>query len=135
MAQVPSGSIRVVSAEIQIDGRYLICQRYAKAVLPLLWEFPGGRVRDGQTDQERLIEAVSHRIGVEATVGELLLEKVHTYADYEVTLVVYRCKIDGKPWAHHVNSVAWVAPETSPTTPSPGLTRRLWRSFLRMPDF
>ncbi len=120
MAQVPSGSIRVVSAEIQRRGNYLICQRYAKAVLPLLWEFPGGRVREGQTDKDRLVEAVRHRIGVHAIVGELLLEKVHSYAEYDVTLVVYRCTIDGEPWDNNVNAVAWVAPEDFADYPFPG---------------
>ena len=43
-------AIRVVAGVIERSGRYLITQRRAGAVLPLLWEFPGGRVEAGETD-------------------------------------------------------------------------------------
>ena len=46
--------VRVVAAEIQRDGLYLITQRRESAVLPLLWEFPGGRVEEGEADAEAL---------------------------------------------------------------------------------
>jgi len=39
--------IRVVAAMIEKDGKYLITQRRPTATLPLLWEFPGGRVEEG----------------------------------------------------------------------------------------
>ena len=42
-------TIRVVAAVIAQDGKYLITQRRPTATLPLLWEFPGGRVEDGET--------------------------------------------------------------------------------------
>ena len=44
-------AIRVVAAEIENDGKYLITQRRPGAILPLLWEFPSGRVEDGETDE------------------------------------------------------------------------------------
>ena len=120
MAEVPQGMIRVVSAEIQREGRYLIAQRYPTAVLPLLWEFPGGRVREGQTDEERLLEALTQRVGVKASVGEKLMEVVHDYGTYQVTLAVYRCSTDGDPWPRHVNAIAWVLPEDFADYPFPG---------------
>ncbi|HYO72578.1 MAG TPA: NUDIX domain-containing protein, partial [Archangium sp.] len=44
--------IRVVGAMLQnAEGRYLITQRPPKATLPLLWEFPGGRVEEGEADE------------------------------------------------------------------------------------
>ena len=46
--------IRVVGAMIEKDGRYLITQRSPTASLPLLWEFPGGRVEEGETDEAAL---------------------------------------------------------------------------------
>ena len=42
-------TIRVVAAEIERDGRFLITQRRPSAILPLLWEFPSGRVEDGDS--------------------------------------------------------------------------------------
>ncbi|HHO53025.1 MAG TPA: NUDIX domain-containing protein [Deltaproteobacteria bacterium] len=103
--------LRVVSAEIQRDGRYLLTQRSAHAVLPLLWEFPGGRVRGGEEDLEALARAVEHRIGVRIDGGERVLEVRHDYPDYSLILVVYRVEISGEPAARAVEALAWVEPE------------------------
>jgi 8-oxo-dGTP diphosphatase len=118
--------IRVVSAELQDQGRYLITQRSARAVLPLLWEFPGGRVRESETDEQALIRAVRRRLGVEIQVGERVMEVRHDYPDYTVNLAVYRCALqpgaDGRmptPFAQAVHAVAWVAPEEFGDYPFP----------------
>jgi 8-oxo-dGTP diphosphatase len=118
--------IRVVSAELQEQGRYLITQRSARAVLPLLWEFPGGRVRDNETDEQALMRALKRRLGVEIEVGERVMEVRHDYPDYTVDLAVYRCSLkpgpDGRtpaPFAQAVHAVAWVAPEEFGDYPFP----------------
>ena len=46
---MPDRIITVVSGVIQRDNKYLITQRMEKAVLPLLWEFPGGRLEEGES--------------------------------------------------------------------------------------
>jgi len=63
MSQGPT--IRVVAAVIERDGTYLITQRRPTAVLPLMWEFPGGRVEEDETDTAALQREVRHRLGVE----------------------------------------------------------------------
>ncbi|MEQ1500996.1 MAG: (deoxy)nucleoside triphosphate pyrophosphohydrolase [Myxococcota bacterium] len=118
-------TVRVVSAEIHRDGRYLITQRSARAVLPLLWEFPGGRVRDEETDAQALVRAVKHRIGVDVTVRERVLEVRHAYPEYTVFLAVYACEIAaGEPFAHAVNALAWVAPDEFGDYPFPGADQK-----------
>ena len=62
-------TIRVVAAVIERDGQYLITQRRATAVLPLLWEFPGGRVETGETDKIALKRELGHRLGVTIELG------------------------------------------------------------------
>ena len=47
-------TVRVVAAIIMKDDQYLITRRRPKAVLPLLWEFPGGRVEEGEDDADAL---------------------------------------------------------------------------------
>lgn len=104
---------RVVSAEIVKDGAYLITQRRADAVLPHLWEFPGGRVREGETDEAALVRALKTRLGVDVIVGERTMEVVHAYESYALTLAVYRCTLpEGhEPAAKYVQGYAWVKPE------------------------
>ena len=102
--------IRVVAAVIERDGRYLITQRNASALLPLLWEFPGGRVERGETDAEALHREVRGRIGVEVEVGVKVGEHVHEYASYEVHLTMYTCTVQlgQTPYPASVNDLRWV---------------------------
>ena len=64
--------IRVVAAVIEHDGRYLITQRNANAVLPLLWEFPGGRVEEGETDEAALARELKEEMEIDVEVKSIL---------------------------------------------------------------
>src|SRR4029077_13544278 len=102
-------TIRVVAAVIEREGRYLSTQRRPTAVLPLLWEFPGGRVEDGETDAAALKREVRHRLGVEIEAGQLISFVSHPYERYVVDLYLYECRIHGgerEPLA--VNAFKWV---------------------------
>lgn len=104
--------IRVVSAEVvSEDGRYLITQRLPTASLPLHWEFPGGRVRDGESDVEALGRCLRDRLGVGVTVGERLLEVEHAYDGYDLVLLVYRTRLSASPRTVRVHALAWALPE------------------------
>lgn len=128
----PGPKARVVSAEIAVEGRYLLTQRLPTAVLPLLWEFPGGRVREGETDEQALQRCVRERIGVHIDVDEKLLEVEHDYGDRVVTLLVYRCDLGGeRPWANKVHALAWVEPEDFADYPFPGADQRSIELLLR----
>src|ERR1041384_1636291 len=78
--------IRVVAAVIEHDGRYLITQRNANAVLPLLWEFPGGRIEPDESETHALMREVKGRIGVDVIVGPKLGEHLHGYTTHQVQL-------------------------------------------------
>jgi 8-oxo-dGTP diphosphatase len=102
--------IRVVAAVIEHDGRYLITQRNANAVLPLLWEFPGGRVEDDENETHALLREVQGRIGVEVVVGPKLGEHFHDYTHYQVQLTMYSCKLpaEARPYPATVADLRWV---------------------------
>jgi 8-oxo-dGTP diphosphatase len=101
--------IRVVAAVIEQAGRYLITQRRPSAVLPLLWEFPGGRVEPDETDAEALRREVMHRLSVDITVSELISFVSHPYEQYVVELYLYSCRlIDGQPRPSNVQDYRWV---------------------------
>src|SRR5882672_1542259 len=102
-------TVRVVAAVIENNGRYLITQRRPTAVLPLLWEFPGGRVEEGETDALALKREVMHRVGVGIDVGQLISFVSHPYERYVVDLYLYECRLTGgDPTAQNVHSYRWV---------------------------
>ena len=86
-------TIRVVAAVVDRDGRYLVTRRRATAVLPLLWEFPGGRVEDGESDQEALGREMQERLGALVEVGQLISFVSHPYERYTVDLYLYECRL------------------------------------------
>src|ERR1700743_3592205 len=105
----PQRTIRVVSAVLEKEGRYLITQRRATAVLPLMWEFPGGRVEEGETDTRALKREVQHRLGADIEVGKLISFVSHPYEHYVVDLFLYECTLTrGSLSARNVNSFKWV---------------------------
>jgi 8-oxo-dGTP diphosphatase len=104
-----SRTIRVVAAVIDDGGRYLITQRRPTAVLPLLWEFPGGRVEESETDATALEREVRHRLGVAIQVGQLISFVSHPYERYTVDLYLYDCRItEGEPKPLAVHDFKWV---------------------------
>jgi len=115
-------TIRVVAAVIERDGRYLITQRRPTAVLPLLWEFPGGRVEEEESDSEALRRELRHRLDVDIEVGALISFVTHTYETYAVDLHLYECKLRAEGLrAAAVNAFEWVSSsefERYPFTPA-----------------
>ena len=105
--------IKVVAAVIERDGRYLITQRKPTAVLPLLWEFPGGRVEDGESETSALVREVVGRIGSEVSVFEKLGDHFHEYDAYDVLMSMFACSLPkgAEPRAVGVNEVRWVTSE------------------------
>jgi 8-oxo-dGTP diphosphatase len=102
-------TIRVVAAVLERQGRYLITQRRASAVLPLMWEFPGGRVEEGETDAHALKREVRHRLEAEIEVGKLISFVSHPYDHYVVDLFLYECTLLSEaPKASNVNAFEWV---------------------------
>jgi 8-oxo-dGTP diphosphatase len=105
----PKEHIKVVSAAIMRDGRYLITQRMKKAVLPELWEFPGGKVEQEEADAGALERELVYRLGLNVTIGELLSTVVRDYTNYKLELHLYACDIGSqKPQALQVQDLAWV---------------------------
>lgn len=87
MSEKPT--IRVVAAEAAQDGRYLITQRRPEATLPLLWEFPGGKVEPGETDDEALARELREEMDIEVDVGEEVLAVLREYDNYFIDFHVY----------------------------------------------
>jgi len=104
--------IRVVGAMIEKDGRYLITQRPPTASLPLLWEFPGGRVEVGETDEKALARELAEEMRIEVEVGDRVIHVEHAYEGYDIDFCVYRCQLLAGPIQHlRVHDHRWVRPE------------------------
>ncbi len=86
-------TIRVVAAVIENEGRYLVTKRRPTAVLPDLWEFPGGKVEPGEDDAVALKREFLERLAAPIAVGELISYVRHPYERYTVELFLYECEL------------------------------------------
>lgn len=93
--------VRVVAALIPHPdhaGRFLVQQRLPGKSRALLWEFPGGKVEPGESDEAALARECHEELAVELEVGGRLWSCVHHYTDLTVELVLYAARIrSGEP--------------------------------------
>lgn len=106
----PQGkAIPVVAAVIVRDRRLLLCQRPDGPHLPLLWEFPGGKIDAGETPGAALVRELREELGVRAHVGALVHEVAHTYPEKRVWIRFFVTRIDGEPTPIVHRDLRWVA--------------------------
>jgi 8-oxo-dGTP diphosphatase len=78
----------LVSAGIIVcDGRLLICQRHRSDPYGMQWEFPGGKVRQGEEVKAALQRELREELGIEAMVGKEVFRLRHRYPDRFVEVV------------------------------------------------
>jgi 8-oxo-dGTP diphosphatase len=71
---------RVVAALIFKDGKILVCQRTRHQVMPLKWEFPGGKIEEGEQPRGALHRELDEELGIDATIGDEVTRILHTYS-------------------------------------------------------
>lgn len=110
-------AISVVAAVIERDGRILICRRAARDSHPLKWEFPGGKVRTGETPQAALIRELYEELGVRAEICEELARYRWQYPGAgPIELIFYRAELlEGEPVNRVFAEILWELPERLPT--------------------
>lgn len=69
----------VTAAIIQRDGKILICQRTKHQAMPLKWEFPGGKIEDGERATEALRRELEEELGIAARIGDEVARIRHQY--------------------------------------------------------
>ncbi len=70
---------RVVAALILKDDLILACQRTRHQPMPLKWEFPGGKIEDGEQPRDAMRRELEEELGIMAHVGNEVARIVHEY--------------------------------------------------------
>jgi 8-oxo-dGTP diphosphatase len=101
----------VACALVDADNRVLIAQRPAHKAMAGLWEFPGGKVNDGERPEDALIRELAEELGI--TVREACLAPLtfasHTYSDFHLLMPLYICRRwEGTVTAREHQALAWV---------------------------
>ena len=96
----------VVAAVIERDGRYLICRRPPEKQNGSLWEFPGGKVVEGESLDAALIRELDEELGLQVQrVGNVLYRADHAGA-FEILFI--EAEAGGEPECREHSQIAWV---------------------------
>jgi 8-oxo-dGTP diphosphatase len=103
----------VACALVDADGRVLLAQRPADKTMAGLWEFPGGKVEDGERPEQSLIRELKEELGI--AVSEDCLAPLsfasHSYSDFHLLMPLYVCRRwGGTVTAREAQQLAWVRP-------------------------
>lgn len=101
--------LHVTCAIIEHDNKILICQRSERMKLPLKWEFPGGKIEDGESKENCLKREIREELGLEIDVGSALTPVAHHYPEFSLRLYPFLCKWTGGSLviAEHTQAI-WV---------------------------
>jgi 8-oxo-dGTP diphosphatase len=118
----------VAVALVDADGRVLLQQRPPGKSMAGLWEFPGGKVRDGELPESALIRELNEELGVDTEESCLapFTFASHGYADFHLLMPLYVCRIwKGTATPREGQELAWVRPARMADYPMPPADRPL----------
>ena len=98
-------------ALIDVDGRILLAQRPEGKSLAGLWEFPGGKVEQGETPEVALIRELQEELGINTWKSCLapLTFASHSYEDFHLLMPLFACRRwEGTPHPHEGQTLKWV---------------------------
>jgi len=103
----------VAVALIDVDGRVLLAERPEGKSMAGLWEFPGGKVHQGETPEASLIRELKEELGIDVTASCLapFTFASHGYPEFHLLMPLYVCrKWHGSVTPREGQRLAWVRP-------------------------
>ena len=102
--------IRVTAAIIESDDKILIAQRKSEDdIFGGLWEFPGGKIENGETPEECMARELMEELEIKVKVGTLITSNKHRYPAGIFELLAYRVQhISGNFVLNDHNAIKWI---------------------------
>ena len=103
--------IEVVAAILHRDGAYFATQR-GYGEFEGMWEFPGGKIEEGETAEFALMREIQEELGIDITIDKFLCTTEYDYPSFNLTMHCYICSIEaGEIVLREHKSARWLRPE------------------------
>jgi 8-oxo-dGTP diphosphatase len=107
-----SNRIRVVAAVIKKEDKYLITRRAPSKHLAGFWEFPGGKIEEGETPEACLIREIDEELDITVSVRAFFMENEHIYPSKKIILIAFFCEMTaGEITLKDHDKFEWVSKE------------------------
>ncbi len=91
------------------DGKILISKRMDNDSHSGCWEFPGGKIEEGESPSEAIKREIKEELDIDIEVGQEFARIYHEYENYNITLIgIHTLHIGGKPKTVEVSAFKWV---------------------------
>jgi 8-oxo-dGTP diphosphatase len=110
---VPPLPVPVVCAVIERDGLVLLAQRPPHKLLPLKWEFAGGKVELGEAPTAAIVREIREELGCDIIITRALPPFIHDYKTVVIEMIPFICALttaSTEPHPHEHVALAWVKP-------------------------
>ena len=121
MADVPLLLV-AAAALVDVDGRVLLARRPPGKPMAGLWEFPGGKVRNGETPEAALVRELREELGIGVTESGLVpfTFSSHAYDDFHLLMPLYVCRAwEGPVTAREDQELEWARTRDMADFPMP----------------
>ncbi len=109
-------------ALVDADGRVLLAQRPAGKAMAGLWEFPGGKIEEGETPEQALVRELKEELGIDTSSSCLapVTFASHRYDDFHLMMPLYVCRVwQGQVTAREGQKLVWAYPKDFDKYPMP----------------
>jgi mutator protein MutT len=103
--------IVVVAAVVERDGRFLVARRLEGTHLAGFWEFPGGKVHDGEAKETALAREIAEELSCGISHVRAIFHTAHAYPERTVELSFYRAELRGAARAALGQELRWITRE------------------------
>jgi 8-oxo-dGTP diphosphatase len=125
--------IRVACAVIQDQGKVLAAQRCPTMNMPLKWEFPGGKLHEGESAEECLARELDEELGIRVRIDHALPPVFHRYEEFAIELIPFVCTLTGGRLRLNVHrALAWLSPHELKVMDWPAADIPVIASFLAL---
>lgn len=101
--------ILVVAAIIKKQNKYLIAKRALHKAHGGRWEFPGGKIEEGETPEIALERELFEELNIKTRIGQYIMSATHNYERFNIELMVYEAThLSGEFTLSEHDEIAWV---------------------------
>ena len=106
--------VKTVAGVIKNEKGEILCTLRDKGkydYVSFKWEFPGGKIEEGETNEETLERELHEELEIDVKIGDFFYQVEHDYPDFHLSMAVYECDLISKDMKMNVHKgIKWLQP-------------------------